>query len=97
MSQSLKFLGYVLGSRGVVAPFPVGVTVSSLIQGIASHPAAHPASCSMSDVGSFPKVKLNWREADHPSRVALRLGISGSVSVLSHVYLQSMHSDSLTL
>ena len=74
---------------GIVDRFAAGVRISSLIQGIPSHFAAHPASYLIGDVGCCPKIKLNWLETDCPSQIVLRLGMSGAVRALSHVYLQS--------
>ena len=70
--------------------------MSSLIQDIPSHFAAHPASYLIGDVGCCPKAKLNWREADYPPQIFLGLGMSGAVCELFHMYYQTMHSDSFT-
>jgi hypothetical protein len=50
---------------------------------------AHPASCSVVTVGSFPVLKLQEREADHSPQSSVEITNGGAIP--SHTHTSSMH------
>jgi hypothetical protein len=58
-------LGYELDDRGSRAQFPAGAGNFFLHHRVQNGSWAHPASYPMGTMGSFPRLKLPGRGADH--------------------------------